>query len=173
MAKKKVTLPFLVAPRRAPVLETLGDEDSGQIEIERKGYLTVAEKSFMQQAGASDETVGRLQRLSGKISRENGVQAQEVIQKLGEGDLGADCFIGYEEEVDELISVLSVYEQRRKAIAASCLILFRLSQDWTIDQTMNLHPDLVEELYDLFLDEDNRSTEAFEKNEEELVTEGK
>ena len=41
-------LPFVVAPKLKSKIETLGTEVSGKIEIERKGYLTVGEKGFME-----------------------------------------------------------------------------------------------------------------------------
>lgn len=167
MTKKKVKLPFVVAPRRKPILETIGSEESGKFEIERKGYLTVAEKTFIQQASASDETVGRLNRLAGRIAKEKGTQPQEVISALGAGDFAADCLAGYEADIDDIITVMSTFEQRRKIVAASCLLYFRISQDWTIEDTLGLHPDVVDALYGLFTEEDTNSVEAFEKIQEE------
>lgn len=174
MAKKKVKLPFVVAPRREPILETVGSEESGQFEIERKGYLTVAEKSFVQQASASDETIGRLQRLAGRIGKERGVQQQEIVSLLGAGDFSSELLQGYESEIDDIITLMSTFDQRRKIVAASCLLYFRISSDWVIEDTLELHPDIVESLYTLFNEEDIRSTEAFEKIEEEVApSEGK
>ena len=173
MAKKKFTLPFVIAPRREPITETIGTEDSGKIEIQRKGYLTVAEKSFMQQATAGDETVTRIHRLAGRISREKGVQVEEVIKELSTGNLASELLVGYEEEVDDLIIIMSAFEERRRAVASTCLIYFRISEEWTIERTMELHPDLILDLYALFLEEDARSTEAFEHDEEEAPSEGK
>ena len=171
--KKKVTLPFVVAPRREPITELIGTEESGQFEIQRKGYLTVAEKSFIQQASASDETIGRLNRLAGRISKEKGVQAQEVITELGAGNFGCELLSGYETEVDDIVTVMSTFEQRRKIVAASCLLYFRISSDWSIEDTLELHPDLVDALYILFAEEDLKSVEAFEKLEEDGPVEGK
>ena len=173
MAKKKVTLPFVVAPRREPITELLGTEESGQFKIQRKGYLTVAEKSFIQQASASDETIGRLNRLAGRIAREKGVQPKEVIDELGSGNFSAEILAGYESEIDDIVTLMSTFEHRRKIVAASCLLYFRISSDWSIEDTMDLHPDVIDGLYLLFSDEDAKSTEAFEKIEEEGKTEGK
>lgn len=173
MAKKKVTLPFVVAPRREPITETIGTEDSGQIEIQRKGYLTVAEKSFIQQASASDETVGRLNRLAGRIARERGVQQKEVIDELSVGNFSSELLAGYETEIDDIVTVMATFEHRRKIVAASCLLYFRISQDWSIEDTLELHPDIVEALYLLFAEEDAKSTEAFDRIEQEGPSEGK
>ena len=173
MAKKKVALPFVVAPRREPITELLGTEESGQFEIQRKGYLTVAEKSFIQQASASDETVGRLNRLAGRIAKEKGVQQAEVIEQLSTGDFSSDLLAGYETEIDDIVTIMATFEQRRKIVAASCLLYFRISQDWAIEDTLELHPDLVEALYTLFTDEDSKSVEAFDRIEEEAPAAGK
>ena len=42
-------LPFVVQPRLKAIKERIGSEDAGYIEIERRGYLTSGEKSFVQQ----------------------------------------------------------------------------------------------------------------------------
>jgi len=173
MARKNVKLPFVVAPRREPILEILGTKDSGQINIQRKGYLTVAEKSFIQQASASDETIGILNRLASRIAKEKGVQQKNVIEELGAGNFSSELLEGYEKEIDDIITLMSTFEHRRKIVAASCLLYFRVSEKWSITDTLDLHPDLVDALYDLFIDEDAKSTEAFEKNEEEVNTSGK
>ena len=173
MAKKKVKLPFVVAPRRQPILEIIGSEESGQLEIQRKGYLTVAEKSFIQQASASDETIGRLNRLAGRISKEKNVQQKEVMDCLGTRDFSSDLLAGHEKEVDDIVTMMATFEHRQKIVAASCLLYFRISQSWSIEDTLDLHPDLVDALYRLYADEDAKSTEAFEKIEVETATEGK
>jgi hypothetical protein len=171
--KKKVTLPFVVAPRREPIIEILGSEESGQIEIHRKGYLTVAEKSFMQQASSSDETVSLLHKLASKVAKARGVQAQEVVELLGSGQFQDPIFEGFEDDISEIYSAMGNYEQRRKVISATCLLYFRISQDWAIEDTMEMHPDLVDALYLLFQEEDAKSTEAFEKIETGAASEGK
>ena len=174
MAKKKtVTLPFVVAPRREPIMHTVGNKEAGEFEIERRGYLTVAEKAFMQQATAGDDTITGLHRLAGRISREKGVQASEVVDILSKGRLDDPLLEGYDDEIDNLVAAMTTFEDRRKVVAASCLIYFRVNRDWEIEQTMELHPDLIDDLYLLFLMEDAKSFEGFEKNEEAADPEGK
>lgn len=171
--KKKVTLPFVVAPRREPIVEVLGSEESGQIKIHRKGYLTVAEKSFMQQATSSDETVSLLHKLAAKVAKERGVQAQEVVGILASGNFQDPILEGYEDDISEIYSAMGNFEQRRKVVSATCLLYFRISQEWSIEDTMDMHPDLLEALYLLFQEEDAKSTEAFEKVEVGTSSEGK
>lgn len=163
----------MVAPRREPIVEIMGSEESGQIEIHRKGYLTVAEKSFMQQASSSDETVSLLHKLASKVAKARGVQAQEVVELLGGGNFQDPLLEGFEDEISEIYSAMGSFEQRRKIISATCLLYFRISQDWTIEDTMEMHPDLVDSLYILFQEEDVKSTEAFEKLEVGQDSQGK
>lgn len=166
MAKKKVTLPFVVAPRHEPIMHECGSEESGKIEIKRRGYLTVAEKSFMQQAVAGDETIATLHRLAGKIGTKAGLQTSEVMEILGQGDLNHPALAGFETEITDVMSMMSTYEQRTKAVAAACLVFFRISNDFGIEDVMELHPDIVDDLYLLYLMEDQKSTEGFEVEEE-------
>ena len=172
MAKKKVTLPFVVAPRREPIVHTVGNEESGQIEITRKGYLSVAEKTFMQQATAGDASVGGLQRLASKVAREKGLQVAEVIELLSKSEFGGEIFEDYAEEINDLIGAMMVFEERRKIVAAACMLYFRISTEISIEETMELHPDLVQDLYQLYMMEEAKSTEGFE-SEEDVKPEGK
>ena len=41
-------LPFVIQPKKNTEIIKIGDEQIGVFEIERKGYLTVAEKSFVE-----------------------------------------------------------------------------------------------------------------------------
>ena len=83
MARKK-GLPFVVQPRLKPVIERIGSEESGVFEIERRGYLSVAEKAIAQQASGGDDSVRQLYVLAGRIARETGRQQAEVVQDLSE-----------------------------------------------------------------------------------------
>ena len=55
-----VKIPFVVQPNLKPVKEQVGTETSGKIEIERRGYVTVSEKAFVQAATEGDDSQGRL-----------------------------------------------------------------------------------------------------------------
>ena len=59
MAKvlKKKGLPFVVQPKYEPILERVGTDESGIIEIERRKYLTVQEKAIVQGAMEGDTTM--------------------------------------------------------------------------------------------------------------------
>ena len=48
------TLPFVVKPKRVFVNVKLGREEIGIIEIEKRGYLTVSEKTFVDGGGVGE-----------------------------------------------------------------------------------------------------------------------
>ena len=179
MARKaKAKLPFLVEPKRQPIMEKLGNEETGVIELPRRGYLTVAEKAFVQQGVTGDTSVLQVQRLASKVARKSGCQVQEVMDAMSQGDFSNPGFDGLEDELDAALSGLSSMDARQKMIAVTGLILFRASDEWTVDDTVALHPDLVDEVYLLYLEEDKRSLEAFEalelrSNNDEQVGAGK
>ena len=177
MAKaKKVKLPFVVEPKRQPIMELVGSEESGKIEIERRGYLTVAEKTFVQQAMGGDTPVVALHRLAAKVARKSGKQASEVVELFGEGDLGNPIFESFGDELTEVMGTMQSYEARRKLAAATALLMYRFDTNWGVESTMELHPDLLEGLFDLYIKEEIGSLEGFESEEiasEEQETEGK
>lgn len=162
---KKVKLPFVVEPKREPVMHRIGNEESGVIEIERKGYLTVAEKSFMQQAQAGDMSVLSMHRLAGRIAKKAGLQQSEVIAKFGSGELTDPIFEDFEEELVEVVGDMTSFDSRRRMLSAACLLMFRFDADWEISQTMELHPELIDGLYELYVLEDLRSLEGFASDE--------
>ena len=62
-------LPFVVEPRRKPEIVTIGTEDSGTIEIVRKGYLTAGEKAFMQSQSSNDTVLRSLLSLAREVAK--------------------------------------------------------------------------------------------------------
>ena len=107
MARKaKAKLPFLVEPKRQPIMERLGNEETGVIELPRKGYLTVAEKSFVQQGTSGDSAILAMQRLAAAVAKKTGQQMQEVINAMSQGDFG-EGFDGYEEELEKVLGDLA------------------------------------------------------------------
>ena len=63
-------LPFVVEPRLKPVTELVGTEDSGKIEIERRGFLSAGEKAFFsngsQDSNVSELMIGLVRKVSSK-----------------------------------------------------------------------------------------------------------
>lgn len=178
MARKKKGLPFVVQPRLEPVVELIGSPESGQIEIERRGYLTVAEKAFIQGTTGDDTSISDLHKLARKVSRETGANIQEIVDPLLQGDTSG-VLAPYEDEVINLLTALGQSNERQSMLIATCLLMFRVDMDWTLEQTAELHPDLVEALVGLYKDEDARSLKALEESakvgkvEQQDNTEGK
>ncbi len=160
MAKKK-GLPFVVQPRLAPVIEQVGTEESGIFEIERRGYLTVAEKAMVQQATQGDESVRVMYALGGRIARETGKQQMKVMSDLMQQEREA-YLDAYSDEIMENMLAMISYQERVNIVQATTLIICRIDSGWTVDQSMELHPDLIAALTALYNDEDRRSTEALE-----------
>jgi hypothetical protein len=160
MAKKK-GLPFVVQPRLAPIVEHVGTEESGILKIERRGYLTVAEKAMVQQATQGDDSVRVMYSLGARISRETGKQQMQVMSDLMQQEREA-YLDAYSDEIMENMLAMIAYQERVNIIQATALIICRIDSNWTVDQSMELHPDLIAELTALYNDEDKRSTEALE-----------
>ena len=175
MMAKKTKLPFLVEPKRQPKMETVGTDESGKIEVPRRGYLTVAEKSFMQQGLSGDTAILAMQRLAAKIAKKAGVQLSEVLQHFSDGSVDSEIFDGFNEDISQVMSDMSALDVRRRMLAACCLLVFRVNDEWSIEDTMELHPDLLDGLYALYMLEDIRSLQGFEADEtvNESASEGK
>jgi len=161
MARKKKGLPFVVQPRLEPIKELIGTEESGQIYIERRGYLTVGEKSIVQGASMNDTTMTDAFAVARSIARKEDLSADEVFKAMvGEG---RDEYIEkYPEEIMDIANKMAEYEERNKLVAATAMLMSRVDPDWEPKQTVTLHPDLIEALYELYLDESKKSTEALE-----------
>lgn len=163
MARKKArSLPFVVQPRLKPIIELIGTENSGQIEIERRGYLSVAEKAWIQALEADDDTQGRLHRLAIKIGAELGMEPREALNLCASSELSDPRLAGYQEELIDTMGAMQRFNERRKFVAATCLLVNRLDPAWEVDDTLKLHIDLIDSLYALYLEEEARSVEALE-----------
>ena len=161
MARKKKGLPFVVQPRLQPIIEQLGTEESGIIEIERRGYLSVAEKAIVQQATQGDDSIRKMYALGGRIARETGKQQIEVMQELMQPER-PEYMAPYEEEILENMIEMLAYQERVDIVQATALLICRIDEKWSVEQSMDLHPDLVKALSMLYVEEDRRSTEALE-----------
>jgi len=173
MARKKKGLPFVVQPRLEPVIEQIGNEECGIIEIERRGYLTVAEKAITQGGLNGDTTVRKLYALAGRIGRETGRQQSEVSNDLMQPER-PEYLTPYDDEITECIMEMMAFQERISIIQATALIMSRIDNTWTVDQTMELNPDLVAALSTFFGEEESKTTEALEASSEDTpAVEGK
>lgn len=170
MARRR-KLPFVVQPRFEPIVAKVGTEASGVIEIPRLGYLTVAEKAFVQTAMSGDTGLSAIYSLSARISREKDKPQVTVFQDIA---AGKESYLAeYEEEIATAAASMGAFQEKQTIIQATCLLIMRLDPKWTVEDSLELHPDVLEGLMELYSDEDAKSLEAFETEGEEGVDEGK
>lgn len=165
-----VKLPFVVQPRLKPVAELIGSPESGQFEVERRGYLTSGEKSFMAQARSADDTSSKIVGLARKVAAKNRLdltKAYELVSLAIAGNTKADPKVtkveqDFPEELNEVYNLLTSSQAKEGLLQATCLMMYRVDPDWTIKDTMDLHPDLLQGLVDLYNDEEKQSIEALD-----------
>lgn len=164
-------LPFVIQPKRKPVLVEIGNEDTGMFTIERRGYLTVAEKSFVQAALSEDTTMSKFYSLIGQISKETKQPMEKIVEDVKNGEMTK--YKKWEEKLYTGVQSMNNFLEIQKIVIATAMISCRIDPEWTAEDTMKqLHPDLLEVLKDLYEKEDNRSqdalisvAEAFEEEE--------
>jgi hypothetical protein len=159
-------LPFVVQPRLKPIVERIGNEDIGIIEIERRGFLSAGEKAFLQQGAATDDVSIKLISLVRRISKELKVGVEEahkailnVMTSGDQGDLEAKISKKYNVEIDDLTVQAMNTDSRRTISQASCMLLYRVDSELEIEDIMTLHPDILQGLAALCQDEEIKSTE--------------
>lgn len=171
-------LPFVVEPRRKPIIEQIGSEESGKIEIERRGYLSSGEKAFVQQAIGSDDSTIKIIGLARKIAASTNSTLEyayaDAIAILSGSSIGdprlkaieADHF----DEFNELLNALTSVQTKEKIISAICMVKYRLNPDVDINDVMELHPDIIDGLAELYKDEEARSIDRLvdDKAQEEV-----
>lgn len=172
-------LPFVVQPRLKPIIEQIGNEDIGIVEIERRGFLSAGEKAFLQQGAASDDVSVKLINLVRKASKDFKTDVEKVHKAIlnimtagDQGELEVKISKKYSAEIDDLTVRAMNTESRRIISQASCMVLYRIDSELEIEDIMQLHPDILQGLASLCQDEELKSTErliaAQETTEEEI-----
>lgn len=159
-------LPFVVQPRLAPIIERIGSDEAGYIEIERRGYLTAGEKAFVQQIQQQDNGTIQLINLSRRIAAERKLELDKAYQLLidvisGRGTTKAHEAISveYAAELQQVLTELANARARETLVHASCLILNRIDANIGFEVIRELHPDIINGLDVLYTEEDNKSVE--------------
>lgn len=166
-------LPFVVQPRRKPIIERIGSEDSGIIEIERRGYLTTGEKSFVQQVQQVDGGANEIITLSRRVARQYGMgmeKAYKLVLAIISGATGepedAEVIgrieIELAEELTAVVRGMATAQAREELVHAACLIRYRIDQDFEISQISEVHPDIISGLSKLYREEELKLLEAFD-----------
>ena len=165
-------LPFVVQPRLKPVQEEIGTENSGKILVERRGYLTVSEKMFVQTALKEDNSQGMLFQLVNKISAEQGISTKQVFEDMGSGKSLPEYAEAYAGELTAVMERVNDLTEKTKLLGAAALLITRVDPDLDMEEVMELHPELIEELYKLYVDEENGSLEKLQSQDELAGGEG-
>jgi hypothetical protein len=175
-----INLPFVVQPRRQPILEKIGTEDSGIIEVERRGYLTTGEKAFFQQVQQGDSGTSEIIGVARKIARRHSLgmdRAYNLAIAIISGSTTAEAdkeLVGAIEDecADDLTRVvqgLATSQVREDLVMACCMLRYRVDPNFDIESINKQHPDLIAALAALYRDEDRRSIEAFKGDEPSSV----
>lgn len=159
-------LPFVVQPRVKAIKELIGTEESGIIEIERRGYLSAGEKGFMQVQFSNDKVTKAMLALVRDIARKFDISQEEAYHELQVclgisevGDLGEEILKEFGGRFDELSGLMVEIAASRRLVAAFCMLVYRVNEAITFDEFSDLHPDLIDALAALYEDEENRSTD--------------
>lgn len=162
MGSKKKGLPFIVQPRLKPIVEVIGSDLSGKIKIERKGYLTVAEKSIVQGGMQDDDGTRSTINIAGKIAKAEGISIDQVFEDFTSGDR-PDYLEKHQDLLAEMLVAMTNHENRLRLVACTALLMTRVNPEWDPAQTSELHPDLQEALFNLYKDEEKKSIDALEE----------
>lgn len=150
-------LPFVVQPKKNIEIIKIGDESSGVIEIKRKGYLSVAEKAFVDNIMQGSDGVASIVLLANKVSQQRKIPPEKAYMAIttcmsgGErGPLENTIAEEYGSDLAYITSKMAEAMQRRAICAATILLQTRVNHEWSIDDTLELHPTLVQQLNELY-----------------------
>lgn len=165
-------LPFVVQPRKKVTLEKVGTEESGIIEIERRGYITVGEKAMVDQSMQGANASARLRSVVSAISEAEKKTPSKVMADLS-AEPSPDYLDDWAEEVLECFNLINVENAKRDMVQATALLISRVDGDWTIEDTMQQSPGLIKALSDFYNKENSPALEALEEGPQGSGAEGK
>lgn len=170
-------LPFVVEPKRKPIIERIGTEESGIIEVERRGYLTAGEKAFVQQVQQFDNGTSEIITVSRRVAREYSLgmdRAYNLVLAIISGaknesdtELISQIEQQFAEDLTAVVKGLSAGQVREELVFAACLLRYRVDDTFEIADISAVHPDIISSLAKLYRDEEARSVEAFAASEPE------
>lgn len=170
------TLPFVVQPKKNIELIRVGNEEVGEIEVTRKGYLSVAEKAFVDNVMQGSDGVQSIVHLANRISKEQKTTSEkaylvitDVMQGTVTSKLHEVVFDTYGEEISTVTGKMSESMARRAIAAATILIQTRVNHEWTIEDTLELDPILLNGFVELYDREERRDPVSQESREKEAA----
>lgn len=168
-------LPFVVAPKAKSKIIQLGNENVGIIEIEKRGYLTVAEKSFVDAVMQGSDAIAGIVKLANKVSRKKKIQVEKayniILEIISGGQIEGPAAGISDEYADEIavIQAEMVDSIQRKAIAATTvLVQSRINSEWQIEDTLNLQPELISIFADFYDQEDQGNNSETEQPKDKI-----
>jgi len=169
-------LPFVVQPKKNSEIVKIGNNEIGVVEIERKGYLSVAEKAFVDSVMQGSDGIAHMVFLANRISREKKTSPEkaymaitEVMQGKVEDKLCDMISNEYGEEIASVTSKMTESLQRRAIAATTVLIQTRVNSDWTIEDTLKLDPEFLNQFGALYDREEQREPVTAESKEKEAA----
>ena len=165
-------LPFVVQPRVKAVKETIGTEESGQIKVERRGYITVGEKAITQESMRGSNAVSDLYELVNVIAEETGKEPRQVLADISDGEKHEYLSI-WAIAISSRVEAIGLESARREMVHATAILISRVDPEWTIEDTMELHGDLVKALSAFYVREDSGAQNVLEPTSENTGAEGK
>lgn len=169
-------LPFVVQPKKNTEIVRIGNEEIGILEIERKGYLSVAEKSFVESVMQGSDGVASIVYLANKISKDHKttpekayVAITDAMQGNTAGKLQELISNQYADELSQIISKMAESMQRRAIAATTILIQTRINHDWTFEDTLTLDPEFLDQFVQLYDREEQREAIKEHSKEEEAA----
>lgn len=150
-------LPFIVEPKAKPIKIKIGSEEVGIFEIERRGYLSVAEKSFVESFTSSSGSLREIVKISNKISTTSKVSREQAYKSLMnvmsgvvESKLEKDVASKYADEIAELTALMADVQSKRMLAVSTILLQSRVDPEWTLDDTLELDEQTLEQLNNLY-----------------------
>ena len=74
--------PFVVEPRAKSIVERIGSDEAGYLEIKRQGYLSVGERSAFQQISSNDQSTSLVLSATRKASGLLGIDMEAAYQAV-------------------------------------------------------------------------------------------
>ena len=143
-------------------MEQVGSELSGKIEIERRGYVTVSEKAFVQAATQGNDTQARLFSIVSKVAAETGKASTDILEDLGSGE--PPEYLGpYMDKLVLCMNDMQEVQNKVSVMAATALLMSRVDASITVEEVMSIHPDIIDGLYTLYQDEESKTLTRLEQ----------
>ena len=169
-------IPFVLKPKKEPVKEVVGTEETGAVEVLRRDFLTVGEKSLVQGANVQSGAFRELQALAARIAEKQGVSVAAVMEAMAKGTILELAGAGMADELGEVLERMQTAQYRRQVVCALAILMYRVDADISMDDVMDLHPDLIAALAAFYEEEEARTWEGYSQPTEEAQegeTEGK